>query len=98
MGRDGRLRARGRLEVGGRLTRRPYGEARYDLICERGEPPLGDERRVQIAHRAGGGVARVLEQRLAGFLTLAVDALELRARQEHLTAYLYPARDLFLQC
>ena len=49
-------------------------------------PRLRDERRIEIPHRAGRGVARVREQRLAGVLALAVHALERGARQVDLAA------------
>ena len=41
---------------------------------------------------AGGGVARVGEQRFAGFLALLVDPRERRPRQEHLAADLDASR------
>ena len=75
-----------------RSSRRSAPELGHDLIGERRQPALRDERRIEVAHRAGGGVARVGEQRLAGLLALAVRPLERRPRQEHLAAHLDPAR------
>ena len=70
------------------------GSADHELIHERAESRrLRHQRRIEIPHRAGGGVARVREERLAGLLPLAVHALERRARQVHLAADLdAPAR------
>ena len=66
--------------------------AGHDLIGERRQAPLGDQGRIQIPHRAGGGVARVREQRLAALLALPVRPIERRARQIHLAADFDPAR------
>ena len=63
----------------------------HDLIGERRQTAFRDESGIEIAHRAGGRVARVLEQGLAGVLPLAVHALERRARQIHFAADLEPA-------
>ena len=57
------------------------------LIDERAEPALRHQRRIEIPHRPGRGVARVREQRLAGLLALVVHPLERRARQVHLAAH-----------
>ena len=48
--------------------------------------------RIEVAHRPGGGVAGIGERRLVVVLALAVDALELAARQIDLAANLDAAR------
>ena len=71
-----------------RRLRRPDYRSDDQLIDECAHVAPRDQRRLEIAHRAGGGVARVGEQGLAGLLELAVDPLERGARQEHFTANL----------
>ena len=72
------------VPVGGEAER--VGAAQ--VIEEDVERPARGDRRVLLAHGAGGGVARVGEGRLAGFLQGAVELGELRARHEDLAAHL----------
>ncbi len=58
----------------------------HELIDKRAHVALRHQRRIQIPHRAGRGVAGVGEERLARVVELAIDALERRARQVHLAA------------
>ena len=60
-------------------------------------PRLRDERRIEVAHRAGGGVARIHEQRLARCFLLLVHPLEGLLRQVHLAADLDAARRAVLE-
>ena len=62
--------------------------ARHDLVEERAQAAPGDQRRIEVAHRAGRGVPRILEQRLARLFALGVHPLEGLARQVHLAAHL----------
>src|SRR6185436_8160775 len=48
----------------------------YKLIEKCAQPSFGHQRRIQVAHRAGRRVARILEGGLAGVLALLVHALE----------------------
>jgi hypothetical protein len=59
---------------------------RDGLIEVRAQAPLGDERRIEVAERAGGGVARIGEERFALVLTVAVEANERGARKEDFAA------------
>src|SRR5437879_440612 len=65
--------------------------AEHHLVRERRQSPPCDERGIEVAHRAGGGVARVGEYRFLRILALAVRAFERRARQVHFAAHLNPA-------
>ncbi len=57
----------------------------------------GDVRRVEVAHRAGGGVARVGVERQPGLGALAVGALERRHRQVGFAAHLDALRRAVVQ-
>src|SRR5687768_13572345 len=63
-----------------------------ELIGERTQSASGDERRIEIAQRAGGGVTRILEQRLARPLALGIDFVEGLSRQVDFAANLDSAR------
>ena len=56
-----------------------------ELIGERTQPTLRHQRRIEISQRAGGGVARVREQQLAGLRAFPVHLLEGRPREIDLT-------------
>ena len=58
----------------------------HQLVHERAHAALRHQRRIQVPHRARGGIAGVRELRLAGVLHLAVEPVERRAREVHLAA------------
>ncbi len=70
--------------------RRLFGP--YELVHIGRQAALRDQRRVQIAHRARGGVAGIGKEGLARLFAFAVRPLERRARHEHLAADVDPAR------
>ncbi len=76
-----------RLERFGVRVRGPIGTGRHDdLIGEGTQSPPRDGGRVEGPDRAGGGIARIRERRLAGRLALRVHAGEGRPRQVDLAA------------
>ncbi len=54
----------------------------HDLVGEEVEPARGGDRRVELAHRACGGIARVGERLLAGREEARVERLELGPQHE----------------
>ena len=65
---------------------------RPDPVRPHRQRPRGRQRRVELADRAGGRVARVREGRLAGLGALLVQARERRQRQVDLAAHLEQRR------
>ena len=63
-----------------------------DPVAPHRQRPRGGQRRVELANRAGGRVARVHEGRLAGRGALLVQAGERRQRQVDLAAHLQQRR------
>ena len=80
------MRSGGRALLGRRFFLTRPGV--HQLIGEGAQPALLHQLRIQRAHRSGGRVARVGEERLSELLALAVDARERRLRQEDLAAHL----------
>ncbi len=65
---------------------------RHELVGIRGQPPPRHQPRIQVPHRPGRGVSRVLEQRLPFGFPLGVDPGEGRTRQVDFAADLDAAR------
>src|SRR5205085_554303 len=74
-----------RLPVGGE----GFALAAQDVVGEEVEAAARDDLRVELADRAGGGVARVGELRLVRLLALEVERREGPARQIRLAAHLH---------
>ncbi|OPZ83916.1 MAG: hypothetical protein BWY76_02065 [bacterium ADurb.Bin429] len=83
-------RQAGIADEGEQLSMRVESEvtALAQRVAEDGEFARGCYAGIELAHRAGGGVARIGEGRFAALLTLSVDAVELGAGEVHLAANL----------
>src|SRR4051794_7953542 len=59
-----------------------------DSVTEKIELAASRHRRISLADAAGGGVARIGEERLAAFRALLVHSTEIVFEQDHFAAYL----------